>query len=565
MNKKILFSITLSVAMLASLVFQAVAGSGFDVGTLEGEPAVGEANWVAWFFENDDGIPAEILTDENTNSGEGDGVGYSIGNIDPLDKPHWLFQVENFSNAGQLRADPPPIRMIFGGLGAHTGSLWKLTIPFWNITETITRHGEVPVDTTEAPACPVIVDQPIIGTERVVDFAGEPGATYHVYRSRNASGAENGLSNGQYFYIATVTVDVTGLGKFSEADDWTQENWYLVIQADPETNSIIGCRSQEGTPSGEIAFTGEYNEDKEQVDLSWTLPDEDAIADLEEFNILRSTNPDDTDPEKINDAPISADGSGSYEFADDDLGVEGVYYYWLEVVDDEGNVIDLIGPIKVEIPLEAEIIFEGEYNEDDETVDLTWTIDDETLIEDLEEFNILRSTDPDDTDPEKINDAPIPADGSGSYEFADDDLGGEGVYYYWLEVVDDEGNVIDLIGPIEVKIPQELEVTFEGEYNEEEEQIDLNWTVSDEEDIDGFLILRSTDPNDPNPDQLTDEPIPADGSGSYEFVDDDLEDNVDEYYYWLAIVDDEGNVIELIGPIQVKIPRRGIYLPIFYN
>lgn len=462
MNKKILFSITLSVAMLASLVFQAVAGSGFDVGTLEGEPAVGEANWVAWFFENDDGIPAEILTDENTNSGEGDGVGYSIGNIDPLDKPHWLFQVENFSNAGQLRADPPPIRMIFGGLGAHTGSLWKLTIPFWNITETITRHGEVPVDTTEAPACPVIVDQPIIGTERVVDFAGEPGATYHVYRSRNASGAENGLSNGQYFYIATVTVDVTGLGKFSEADDWTQENWYLVIQADPETNSIIGCRSQEGTPSGEIAFTGEYNEDKEQVDLSWTLPDEDAIADLEEFNILRSTNPDDTDPEKINDAPISADGSGSYEFADDDLGVEGVYYYWLEVVDDEGNVIDLIGPI-------------------------------------------------------------------------------------------------------EVKIPQELEVTFEGEYNEEEEQIDLNWTVSDEEDIDGFLILRSTDPNDPNPDQLTDEPIPADGSGSYEFVDDDLEDNVDEYYYWLAIVDDEGNVIELIGPIQVKIPRRGIYLPIFYN
>ena len=59
-----------------------IAGAVFDYGTLAGKaegdppPPEGTVNWVAWWDE-DNGIPYEILTEDNTNCIDGEDLGYS--------------------------------------------------------------------------------------------------------------------------------------------------------------------------------------------------------------------------------------------------------------------------------------------------------------------------------------------------------------------------------------------------------------------------------------------------------------------------------------------------------
>ncbi len=228
--------------------------------------------------------------------------------------------------------------MIFGGLSPqYKGTLWKSEFP-WIITESATYHGTTPIFTTEAPACPSMLD-PIVGeTTTLVRFWGQPGAKYHVYRSRNESGANNGKSNGQYFYLATLTADQGG--NFQYTDDVTELNWYIAVQADPTTNAPIGCHSEPVEPTAAVlsGFTSSFDLETTSVDLSWeTFSD----ANIMGFNVYRS---DGISPDlvKINPEMVLVYQPGSMEgnqYSYTDAGVEfgRTYTYWIDVVDSDGQ------------------------------------------------------------------------------------------------------------------------------------------------------------------------------------------------------------------------------------
>jgi hypothetical protein len=244
----------------------------------------------------------------------------------------WLIQVENF-----IMPAPSPglqFKMIFGGLGdTYSGYLWEYTF-IWDNTIDQTNHGVV-TQSSQGAACPIIEAQPITGTTRTVLFSGEPSALYHVYRSQNASGAGNNASNGRYLYLFSITTDAGGLGEFTETDTYTGPNWYLVIQADPITNAIIGCHSEEGTPTNVrvINFEAAYQPAEHKVQLSWTTTSE---VDMRGFNLYRSTEPvrpgTPINTEMIDAEKFPLPDGSDYVYPDADIAYGVTYYYWLEIV-----------------------------------------------------------------------------------------------------------------------------------------------------------------------------------------------------------------------------------------
>jgi hypothetical protein len=346
MNKKLLFSVILACLMTSAVVLQVIAGATFDYGTLAGKaeddppPPEGAVNWVAWWDEYN-GIPYEILTEDNTNCEEGVDLGYSKGIVPPMDLVNWQIQIENFLyKPRQYDPNRPdrkdPIYMVFGGLGEEfSGTLWKYTIPYWKITESRTDYGVVPIHTTEGAACPTIQQQPVFGEVRTVMFWGEPGY-YHVYRSQNGSGhSSNNASNGQYLYLFSTTTDESGVGTFTDSEPWDFENWYLVIQADPATNAIIGCHSENANPTGTrvIDFKTEFDLAEKVIRLSWEKVANDVLG----FNLYRSTS-EDIKGEIINNGMIPMDQE---TFVDDDLELGEIYYYTLEIVSERMSREDI--------------------------------------------------------------------------------------------------------------------------------------------------------------------------------------------------------------------------------
>jgi hypothetical protein len=361
MNKKLILSVIMAGALTAAVVLQVIAGAVFDYGTLAGKtesdppPPEGAVNWVAWHWTSSTGIPREILTEDSTNAEDGVDLGYSTGIIDPPDIVKWQLQIENFDRDpapyDEIFGDHDPIYMVFGGLGENfSGTIWKYTIPYWLLTESLTNHGKVPIHTTEGAACPIIEAQPVTGQERTVYFSGEPDAFYHVYRSQNASTVGSNTSNGQYFWRQSVSTNESGLGSFTEVDTYDGQNWYLVIEADPGTNTIIGCHSEEGTPTNVrvFDFSAVYQPETHTVDLAWKTASE---LNIQGFNVLRSTSLT-GERVKLNDTLIEAGPpgtlEGSYAFTDDDLGDAAMYYYWVEIVEFGGGR-EAVGPQSVEI------------------------------------------------------------------------------------------------------------------------------------------------------------------------------------------------------------------------
>jgi hypothetical protein len=294
MNKKFFFSLILACVLTTAVVFQVIAGAVFDYGTLAGKaegdppPPEGTVNWVAWWDE-DNGIPYEILTEDK------------------------------------------PIYMVFGGLGKDwSGTIWKYTIPRWVITQSITDHGIVPIHTTEGAACPTIQEQPVYGEERTVMFWGEPGY-YHVYRSQNGSGhSSNNASNGRYFYLFSTTTDESGVGVFTDSESWDLENWYLVIQYDPETKEIIGCHSEPTKPTSVRIpeFSSEFDFDNKEIRLFWetTANDYDILG----FNLSRSGS--DGISIKLTDLLPMLPGQTEYTFTDTNIQLGETYHYTLKVL-----------------------------------------------------------------------------------------------------------------------------------------------------------------------------------------------------------------------------------------
>jgi len=353
MRKKLRISLGLAGLLAVMTVIQVIAGASFDFGELPGAPPAGEANWVAWHREYLDGTPYELLTEDNTNSKLGEDIGYSeYGDGDT--NTEWWIQIENFYLLPDTAPFPEPIFMVFGGLGeTYSGTLWRYTIDEWIITESATEHFREDVTTFTGDPCPSISEQPVEEPTdpdfgRTFVFSGsEPGAIYHIYRSRNASGAENGASNGQYFWIDTVPFPEGEYGTFyTDLEVFDGPAWYLVIEADFESNAIIGCHSEEADPTAVRVFDFEalYDHQEQVVNLAWKKSDDRIIG----FNVLRSTDENDQDPQKINSEMIPAVGEESFTFVDGDLVMGETYYYWIELVDNEGRY-DKVGPREVPI------------------------------------------------------------------------------------------------------------------------------------------------------------------------------------------------------------------------
>jgi len=81
------------------------------------------------------------------------------------------------------------------------------------------------------------------GTGKTVNWS--PSGKYHIYRSQNPSGAGNGHSNGRYNYVTTVT----GTTYKDTGCPTGTDCWHIVVPADPTTNAIIGCHSEESNPN----------------------------------------------------------------------------------------------------------------------------------------------------------------------------------------------------------------------------------------------------------------------------------------------------------------------------
>lgn len=344
MKKRLLLSSIIASVLAVSVFIHVIAGATFDYGELPSAPPAGEANWVAWNDNGEisNGFPLEIMTEDNTNCELGENIGYSeYGDGDA--NVEWWIQIENFLYDPRTSPFSDNIYMVFGGLGTtYSGTLWRYTIDSWIITESQTEHLASNVTTESAPACPLLYDPIDVSGDTTHLFYGAPG-TYHVYRSQNASGAGNGASNGQYFYIDTVTTDAYGNGSF--VDNTTEQSWYIVIQADPGTNEIIGCHSEPAGPTSVTIFGFEatYNITTKAVDLVWQTTDE---VDILGYNVLRSTSEAGVKTQ-VNTALINIDPDHAYDFTDDTVEMGTTYYYWIEYVetdDDRGTV----GPEEVQ-------------------------------------------------------------------------------------------------------------------------------------------------------------------------------------------------------------------------
>ncbi len=338
MKKRISFPILISIIMSFLVVVVVYAGSSYDIGTLETEPALGEVNWIAWINESKNllsgGIPNEIMTEDGTNTDLGVNQGYAetIQGIRV-----WVLQVENFTDT--LEADGDEIRMVFGGLGPSSGKIWNNTFT-WTRSEDTTFHDPVPLSVfTES--CPVITNTSVDGTIKSISFAGVPG-TYLVYKSTLQSGAFNGASNGRYQFLKTVN-NITGDASFT--DNEPLESWYFVVRVDG-TNTPIGCHSEEAFPTAVTVsgFEAAYLPETPAIKLTWETASE---VNLMSFRVLRSASVS-GDKEALAQLAVQNPGSlvgGSYAYQDENVLFGQTYFYWLEMIHLDGSR-DLLGPLQ---------------------------------------------------------------------------------------------------------------------------------------------------------------------------------------------------------------------------
>jgi hypothetical protein len=222
-------AVLLALVLSLNILAVAVAGSTLDYGQLPGTPSL--VNYVAW-MGNAGTPPSQVLTEDGYNSQTGVNQGYQSG--------YWLLNASNFNNPAA--ADGNSLNFIFGGLGSNTGTIWIYSATY-DINAPLTNHGTV--GSQESGTCPGMTQGSWDGSQKVINWSG-PAGKYLIFRSTEASGAGNGASNGRYNYVATVTT--TGpAGTYT--DNVSVPSWHIVVPADPDTNAIIGCHSEESNPT----------------------------------------------------------------------------------------------------------------------------------------------------------------------------------------------------------------------------------------------------------------------------------------------------------------------------
>jgi hypothetical protein len=92
-----------------------------------------------------------------------------------------------------------------------------------------------------------------------------------------------------------------------------------------------------------------------------------------------------------------------------------------------------------------------------------------------------------------------------------------------------------------------------------ESSVDLQWTVDDEAGLQSFQLQRSPDGINFGP--IAD-PIPADGSLSYSYIDTPMgftgEETNRVYFYTLMLIDADGNSVVGGDPIEITFEISGV-------
>ena len=213
---------------------------------------------------------------------------------------------------------------------------------------------------------------------------------------------DTGLSNGQVYYYRLTAVDEAG-----NESDYT---------GDIEVTPVMpGDNEAPAKPAGLTASAS-----GNQIELEWTANSEN---DLQEYRLYRSTDPDPTDQ-------IATILKGTKTYTDADVVVEQTYYYRLRAVDTSGNESeysdDAIAKIDVAPAAPTGLTATAESG----TVTLKWTANAEG---DLQEYRLYRGTSPEPADQ-------IATVTAGTETYPDDNLPGDGTYYYRLKAVDVAGN-----------------------------------------------------------------------------------------------------------------------------
>ena len=158
-----------------------------------------------------------------------------------------------------------------------------------------------------------------------------------------------------------------------------------------------------------------------EVTLSWSAsPD----GDLKEYRIYRGTSSNPTDQ-------IATVTAGTETYTDTGL-LAGTYYYRLKAVDTAGNGSDYSGEVSATVEdTEAPAAPTGlTATAEGGAVTLKWTANAEG---DLKEYRLYRGTSPGPTDQ-------IATVAAGTEAYTDNNLPGDGTYYYRLKAVDAAGN-----------------------------------------------------------------------------------------------------------------------------
>lgn len=331
MKKKIVISPILSIIFSMFIVVTVLAGAVADYGTLVGAPLAGQANWTAWRTLDvpaGGGPPYEILTEDNPNSSQGTDLGYQDSG--------WLIFVRNF----EAYASGNTINMLFGGLGTTwSGTIWQYSFIYDRSTST-TIHDPVEESTTLTGACPILTGGRYIGsTDDVVIIGGVPLSVYYIYRSQNAACEECLNSNGDYFYLASVTTNADGIATYN--DNTTLQSWYIAVKAGDQTTALGGCHSEEINPTAVtlMDFNAAYDHKNRSVALDWEIV---SAVDIFGFKLLRSErhSGDKVQVGYVNANPVDL----QYGFTDPSIELGKSYDYWLEVEGIDGSK-ELYGPV----------------------------------------------------------------------------------------------------------------------------------------------------------------------------------------------------------------------------
>jgi hypothetical protein len=225
----------------------AQAGNIVDRGTLPGTPPVGTINYLAWYSTATP--PTQVLTEDNWNSGVGPNQGYYLRTVSGVSTPTWRLGV------GEGYFSPAPsngtaIQMLFGGIGAQAGKIWKYSFAWDNVAST-TDHLEVGAQANGT--CPMMTAGNRSATGKVINWTSSAGASaYAIYRSKLPSGAPapNQAGNGQYDLVTTVPAGSPLT--YTDTDPACQSTgtgcWHIVVPLNG-SNQISGCHSEETSPT----------------------------------------------------------------------------------------------------------------------------------------------------------------------------------------------------------------------------------------------------------------------------------------------------------------------------